>query len=131
VLQLHNKRYCAGCLGLMIGAIIGIGGSIPLLIGFPTSQPDLFLWVGAGFIVLGILQHQLSFNNSWIHFLLNICFVIGPLLQLYAIFTLNPSLAIELYLVILILFWIVTRIALSQIEHARICQTCSQPCKPQ
>lgn len=131
VLSLHNKRYCAGCLGLMIGAIVGIGGSIPLLFGLSLSQPDILLWTGAGFIVLGILQHQLSFNNNWIHFLLNIVFVLGPLLQLHALFTLNPSLTIELYLLTLIIFWIITRITLSQIEHARICQTCTKPCKPQ
>jgi protein-S-isoprenylcysteine O-methyltransferase Ste14 len=128
VLHLHNKIYCAGCLGLMIGAIVGIGGSIPLLFGFSPSHADIFLWTGSGFVVLGILQHQLSFNDSWVHLILNVCFVIGPLLQLQAIVTLNPSLTIELYLLILIMFWIITRITLSQIEHSRICQICTKPC---
>jgi hypothetical protein len=115
----------------MIGAIIGIGGSIPLLFGFSPPHADIFLWTGAGFVVLSILQHQLSFNNSWVHLLLNISFVIGPLLQLQALFVLNPSIIVELYLVTLIIFWIITRITLSQIEHARICHTCTTPCKPQ
>lgn len=128
ILHLHNKIYCAGCLGLRIGAIIGIGGSIPLLFGFSLPHANIFLWTGAGLVVLGILQHKLSYNNSWVHLILNICFVIGPLLQLHALVTLNPSLTIELYLLILIMFWIITRITLSQIEHTRICQICTKPC---
>ncbi len=128
VLHLHNKSYCAGCLGLMIGAIVGIGGSMPLLFGFSPPYADVWLWAGAGFVVLGILQHQLSFNNGWVHFILNICFVIGPLLQLQALFTLNPSLTVEAYFIALIIFWIITRITLSQLEHAWICQNCTKTC---
>jgi hypothetical protein len=131
VLHLHKKSYCAGCIGLRTGAIVGIGGSIPLLFGLFPPHADVLLWAGAGFVVLGILQHQFSFKNSWVHFLLNIFFVIGPFLQLLALVTLNSSLVTELYLVTLIIFWIITRITLSQIEHARICHTCTQACNLQ
>ncbi len=129
VLHLRNRRYCAGCLGLMIGAIFGILGSLPLLFGFTLPHAELYFWTGTGFVVLGIFQHQLSlFNNSWLHLSLNILFVIGPFFQLLGLFTLNPTLITELYLFTLIPFWILTRITFSQIQHAQICQTCTTSC---
>lgn len=131
VLHLLNRSYCAGCLGLMIGAIFGTLGSFPLLFGFSPPHVEIFFWTGAGFVVLGIFQHQFSLlNNSWLHLLLNILFVVGPFFLLVGLFSLNPTLVTELYLVTLIIFWIITRITLSQIEHAKICQTCASSCNP-
>jgi hypothetical protein len=63
-----------------------------------------------------------------LHLSLNILFVLGPFFLLLGLFTLNPTLVAELYLLTLILFWILTRITLSQIQHAKICQICSNSC---
>jgi len=55
-------------------------------------------------------------------------FVFGAFLVLVGIDALAENLFVDLFLTVLISFWILTRIQLSQWDHSRICRDCKSPC---
>lgn len=127
VFQLGGKTYCAGCTGLVIGAIISLLGtlvffSIELFIG---EIGKVFFWLGFIGVALGLLQYNLfNIGGSFIHLSLNVVFVLGAFLLLIGIEEITSNLVLEVYFLALTIFWILTRILLSQQEHRKICVTC-------
>jgi len=131
VIKFGNEIFCGGCSGLVTGAIISIFGSILyLLLGlnFGISSSILF-WTGFSSVFIGLLQHRLSFNNSYLHFFLNLIFVLGTFFLLTGIDLQNGGFFSELYLLSLSIYWILTRITLSKIEHDKICSSCDLKCE--
>ena len=127
VFRIGDKKYCAGCTGLVAGAVFSFFGS---LIFFSTeivlgNVGVLVFWLGFVGVVLGLLQHSLSRNwGSGVHLLLNATFVLGAFLLLVGIDAIKGDMFLEGYFLVLTLYWILTRIFLSRQEHRRICRAC-------
>lgn len=130
VLPLGNKTYCGGCMGLVTGAVISLTG-LPVFflnnVGLDGVSVGVF-WVGFIGVAMGLLQYNLPFNTRIGHFFLNVCFVLGAFLLLVGLWGVNPSFVLNIYLLTLVIYWILSRILLSQYEHSKVCANCPLEC---
>jgi hypothetical protein len=129
ILRIQSRIVCAGCTGLVTGAIIALCGTalfffVNLRFTFPISSFGLG-WI---FLAVGLLQHYiyrvLNLQRGVIRFLINVLFVVGAFLLLATLTQLTNSLVLASYLLILILYWIFTRISMSRRSHRQICVEC-------
>jgi energy-coupling factor transporter transmembrane protein EcfT len=127
VVQIRGKNYCAGCIGLLTGASLAIAGSLTYslqIISVREEATPLF-WVGSFLVLLGLLQYARPLMmNGWVHYLLNTIFVSGTFLLLVGVIEINGTLFVETYFLFTLFFWILARVALSNVEHQRICRKC-------
>ncbi|MCW4051350.1 MAG: hypothetical protein NWE89_16635 [Candidatus Bathyarchaeota archaeon] len=129
VLRVGNRVLCAGCTGLAVGAIVAIFGMILYFIGgISFGAPARLFLVGAFLVSLGLVQHFIDMGNPVVHSLLNVFFVSGSFLSLLALDALRTSLLVDVYFLGLVLFWIMTRIRVSQGDHVIICRDCDRKC---
>lgn len=126
VLQLGGKTYCAGCTGLATGAVMSLLGSLLYFAGFHVGELSIpVFWVGFVGVTCGLLQyHIFDVNRGAVHYFLNVLFVLGAFLLLIGVNEIDSNFVLDLYLLTLIVYWIITRILLSQLEHKKICVTC-------
>jgi hypothetical protein len=59
---------------------------------------------------------------------MNMLFVLGGFLILVGMDELTGSLFVDLFSIALIVFWLFTRILLSQWDHWKICRKCGRVC---
>jgi hypothetical protein len=128
-LNIGEKVYCAGCTGLTTGAVIAIIGSFfYFIIGVPLIAAELVFWIGFGGVMIGIVQHNiyrvLGNPGGVFRFMLNVIFVSGAFLLLVGTNQLAGNIATDSYILLIVLFWIYTRIVMSKSEHQRICSEC-------
>lgn len=132
VITVKGTSYCAGCTGLVTGAIIAIFGTILFFfLNFQFLNPGAVFWLGFVFAAIGLLQHPLyhllRIKRGIIRVTVNILFVVGSFLLLASLVQLTNNLIMASYLLILILYWIFTRIVMSRRSHYRICTQCNRP----
>jgi hypothetical protein len=128
VFRLNGKLFCATCSGLFLGALVALAGVGMFFFGNWQIEQNasLVVLVGAGGVILGLLQSPLpTLQNSIIRLFSSTFFVIGTFLILVGIEELAHSTSVDLFLVILSVFWLTTRISLSQWDHERICSKCA------
>jgi len=128
VFRISNRTFCTSCTGLLLGALISLVANILYFSnGWQIGQESLpMAYFGILGVSFGLLQFPLFKNRkSPLRFLLNSFFVLGAFLILVGIDTLVHSVALDLFLILLIVFWIFTRISLSQWDHKRICYPCN------
>lgn len=126
-----SKIYCAGCSGLVLGALFAIFGTSLYLIGWlPVLNPSLIFWLGFVGVLVGLLQHPfyqiLPIKSGVVRIVINVIFVNGAFFLLLGVTELTPSLILQSFLLILILYWIYTRIAMSKRSHSTICKFCGK-----
>lgn len=128
VIHISGHTFCAACTGLLLGALIAIIGTVFYF--FDGWQAEGFslplVVVGVIGVALGFIQ--LKFKGFF-RLILNTLFVLGASLILVGIDELTKSLFVELLLAVFIVFWILTRIQISQWDHWRICSNCKFPCE--
>lgn len=124
VLKLGRKTYCAGCAGLVTGAVFSlIGCPIYFFNGLHEAAYTPFFWLGFISVTCALLQYQIIIvNKSVFHFFLNVLFVMGTFLIFIVVNEKNS--AVGVFLLPLIVYWIMTRVTLSKLEHKKICSTC-------
>ena len=125
--QLRDKIYCAGCMGLVTGATFAILGSLAYFFFGLNIQGlgVLVFWFGFFGVFLGLFQYVKFFvTRAFIHFILNVVFVLGTFLLLLGVAEVNGSISLESYFLGLALYWILIRILLSQWEHKKTCASC-------
>lgn len=128
VIRLSNHTLCAACTGLFVGAFIALVGTAFYFfdgwhigeMGFPS------ILIGVVGVILGFLQIK---SRGFIRLMLNTLFVAGAFLILVGIDELTQSLFVDLFLITIIVFWLLTRIMLSQWDHWRTCHHCESPCE--
>ena len=131
ILKFGNKTYCAGCSGLITGAIFSLIGSITYFFtGFGVGELKILIfWLGFVGVASSLLQYRIfAVKRGSIHFAVNVIFVMGAFLLLVGVNEINSNFILNLYLLILIGYWISTRIQLSRLEHKEICTTCDLFC---
>jgi len=128
VIHVGSHTLCAACTGLLLGAIIALVGTAFYFFNGWNIEEISFtaVLIGTVDIVLGFLQ--LKFRG-FIRLILNMFFVLGAFLILVGIDELTESLFVDFFLAALIVFWILTRIQLSQWDHWRICSSCKSACE--
>ena len=127
VFRLRGKVFCASCTGLLIGGLLSLAGSILYFFCNWYIGSGLFLFA---FGVFGVALNMLSILlfDLWIKHLvrvsLNIYFVFGTFLILVAINEQAQNFGLNLLVIAFSIFWLLTRISLSQWRHNRICNAC-------
>jgi hypothetical protein len=126
VLLFSGRMLCAGCTGLIFGAILSLAGSALYFFGGLSIGEfcEIAFWMGLLGVIFGLLQYELPVSNSVLHFFLNVTFVLGAFFLLVEVNIANESFMLNLYLLLLIIYWILTRIELSRIEHRKKCFSC-------
>lgn len=127
VFRIGGKICCAGCTGLVAGAVSSITGSILyLLAGFnvvSTGAP--IFWAGFVGVACGLLPHSLlDLRRASVRLFINFVLVFGAFLLLVGVNEITGNPVVAFFFLALIIYWIYTRIMLSRQEHRRICANC-------
>lgn len=127
ILSIGNMKFCATCLGLLVGAILVLfGTSLYFFAGLGMGDPTILVLLGVAGVSLGLLQSVLpKFSGGLTRFFASILFVTGTFLMLVGIDAAAKNTSIGLFFVTLCVLWILTKITLSQKDHQRICANCS------
>ncbi len=130
--QFADKTFCTACMGLFLGAILSLIGTIAyFFLGWNMGENiALLLFVGVASIGLGLLQYMF-FDIQWrvVRLVLNILFVVGTFFVMTSVDIAVNSLILDFFVILLATFWLFTRIVLSKHVHIEICQTCSSKCQ--
>lgn len=129
IFRIKGKTYCAACVGLLFGGLLALASAAVYFFGDWQVAEHSSLMVLLGLAGVSVGLFQIKFRNT-IRLFVNTIFVLGNLSILIGIDALIHSLFIDLFVVSLIIFWLFTRISLSQWDHERICSDCEiENCK--
>jgi len=130
--QIGKKTYCAGCIGLLIGASISLVTVSTYFISQVQLDKEAIPLIGFGFItvLVGLLTPIFIDGRSVIRLTTNAFLILGMSSILVGADALLHNIQIDLYLIALDMLWLTTRISLSQLNHERICANCTQECVP-
>jgi len=123
IFRIKGKTVCAACVGLLLGGLLALAGAAVYFFGdwHVAEHSSLMVLLGIVGVSFGLFQFKF---RSLIRLFVNTIFVLGTLLILIGIDELVHSLIFDLFVVSLIIFWLFTRISLSQWDHERICSGC-------
>jgi len=122
--QIKSKISCAACVGLLLGGLIALAGTFGYFFGnwHVTEHSSLLVLVGVLGVGFGLLQHKF---RGLTRLSMNTFFVLGTFFILIGIDEMVHSLKVDLFVVSLIVFWLYTRISISQWDHETICSDCN------
>lgn len=130
-IRIGDKTYCAGCLGLSLGALVSI--LLMTLFIIPSELPKIVLYtfviLGIAIIALNYMEIMLPARNAHAHVISNIFLVIAFFFIVISTFQLTGSVTYGIIGVIISFLWLDTRIQISSWRHAAICKKCSETCK--
>jgi len=128
VFNLGGRMFCATCSGLFLGAVVSFVGVAGYFFGNWQVGQNTFLlvWVGILGVALGLLQSPLvKVRRSFVRVFSGALLAVGAFLSLVVVDELARDFFLDVFLVFLTVFWLVTRISLSQWEHEKICSSCN------
>jgi len=127
ILCIGNRKFCATCSGLLVGATaVLIGTGLYFFGNLGIGESFLLVSVGTCAVIFSLLQSALpKLSNGFTRFFANVIFVVGCFLMLVGIDQTAKNTSIGLFFVALSVLWILTKIAFSQLDHQRICSQCS------
>jgi hypothetical protein len=113
-LQFRGKNFCASCFGLLTGAIVSlIAISVYLLSGWKDGYLAWFVYfLGVTAVALGFASTLLEMGART-KFLLGIIFIAGTSFMLIASDAVAASLTADFLVMLLAVFWLLSRISLS------------------
>jgi hypothetical protein len=129
IFRIRNKTFCAACIGLLLGGLLALAGAVVYFFcdWHVADYSSLSVLLGTVGVSSGLFQFKF---RSLIRLSLNALFVLGALSILIGIDESVHSLVFDLFVVCLIVFWLFTRISLSQWDHEIICSGCdTENCK--
>jgi hypothetical protein len=123
IFRIKDKIFCAACTGLLLGGLLALAGaSVYFFADWRVAEhSSLMVLLGIVGVSLGLFQFKF---RSLVRLSVNTFFVLGALFILIGINELVHSLFFDMFVVSLIVFWLFTRISLSQWDHERICSGC-------
>jgi len=113
-----GRSFCATCYGLLAGAAVSLTITTAFAVsGWPgwigTYSAYLVYYVGVAAVVTGLLQPLVAEVGAKARFVLAFAFVVGTSLMLLATDLLAANLVADLFVVLLAIFWLLSRISLS------------------
>ena len=123
VFRMGNRTFCTACTGLLLGGLSALAGTILYFFSNWHVEQSSALLVWVGILGVGFGLFQFKFRGIF-RFFLNAFFAFGAFLILIGVDELVRSVTVDLFLVALTVFWLFTRISLSQWDHERICYAC-------
>lgn len=132
VVEINEKDYCSGCLGLTIGLMIAIILMIVYLLSNPIISYRIYLlMVFFGIIIIMINFFEILFKKrkKIVHLILNILLIVSFFLITISIFEITGKLTFGFITIIFSFLWIDTRAQLSFLKHRIICLECKHECK--
>ena len=133
VLHFGDRKLCATCTGLSVGAFGVIVGTITYFFGgLRAGVPHVLVLIGGLAVIAGLLQSALpKSSKAYTRFFFSIVFVVGCFLMLVGLDAAIESITIDLFSVALSMLLILTKIALSQRDHLETCSQCAmESCRP-
>jgi hypothetical protein len=131
-LQIGDKTFCIGCYGLLSGAILSLSGMILYLsrLWFINECTfNFFIWFGIIGVNLGLTKPLLTkLKQRAIRFLVEVLFVFGVFTLLVTIDLALKNLMVDLYFVVLSLYWLWTKITVTRWDHNKTCSICGYKC---
>jgi hypothetical protein len=124
VFRIDDRRFCVACTGLTVGGLLALVGTFLYFFADWRVEQNCVLVVLAGLLGVSLGLFQFRAKQHLLRFSLNVFFVLGSFLVLVGIDGLTQSVFTDLFLVALIVFWLFTRISISQWDHERICYAC-------
>jgi hypothetical protein len=123
VFRIGDSTLCAACVGLLTGGLLALAGAVIYFFcdWRVTEYSVLIVLLGVVGTSLGLFQFKVK---GLIRLSVNIIFVLGALLILIGVDASVHSLFFDLFVICLIVFWLFTRISLSQWDHEIICSNC-------
>jgi hypothetical protein len=131
-IAIRNGTYCAGCLGLSLGAIAAVILTIlHTVVPYRLSGLSLYVvfFLGVGIVFSNFGEIMLRMRNPYVHVGSNAFLVIGFLLVALGVFELTGGILYGLFAILISFLWLDTRIRLSKWRHHRICESCGSDCK--
>ena len=131
-IRINNKMFCAGCLGLSIGAILSIFLMILyIVIGNELYFTTFYFFMSLGLIIIGLvyIEIMLPIRHTIIPVISNAFLVISFLLIVVCIFEITGNKIYGAVSMLLSFLWLDTRIQLSYWQHSLICNNCTEQCK--
>jgi len=131
-IETKNKTLCAGCFGLSIGSIISIVLTIIYIVIIREKAATGFYYVVfLGLIIIGLayVEIMLPIRHAVVHVISNIFLILSFFLVTISIFEITGNKIYGMLSVIISFLFLDTRIQLSNWQHARICESCSETCK--
>lgn len=123
-IRIQKTVLCAACSGLFAGAVFAlIGALLYFFFGAELFLPKSFflLAVGNAGLLLGLIQTKF---RAYAKAVVNGFFVFGSLVCLVVADSLASSLFVDLYVFALIIFFLLTRILISQWNNKKTCAKC-------
>jgi len=123
IFRIGDRIFCAACIGLLFGGLLALAGTvIYFFCDWQAAEYSiLIVLLGVVGVSFGLFQFKVK---SLIRLSANIIFVLGAMLILIGVDASVHSLFFDLFVVCLIVFWLFTRISLSQWDHEIICSGC-------
>jgi hypothetical protein len=114
----RGRSFCATCYGLLTGAVVSLTTITVFLVsgwsGWTSIYPAyLAYYVGVAAVVTGLLQILLPEVGAKARFVLGFVFVVGTSLMLLATELLTADLVADFFVILLAVFWLLSRISLS------------------
>ena len=129
VVWISGKPYCAGCTGLALGAALSmLGSALYFFFNVFLLDPEVAFWVGAFMVALGLVQHFVDLGSPHLHLALNVALVCGSFMLAASLNAMGVSFYVEAYHLGLVVFWVASRIRVSQEEHVLVCASCGLVC---
>jgi hypothetical protein len=127
LLHFGERRFCATCSGLVVGAVVvlfGVGFFFFGNIGIMEAD-SLLVVAGAVGVAFGLLHPSVFRLRGVVRFFASTVFVVGAFLVLVSVEDAVKNTSIDLFLVLLSVLWILTKVSFSRWEHQQICSHCS------
>lgn len=126
-IRFRSTAYCAACTGLAVGASLAVAMSVAYFFFGLSLAMFSIPYVAIG--LLGPLVGFIQFTfKGLVRVAANAFFVFGSSLIVIGIDQHLGSFFVDLYMICLVVFWIMTRIIVSQWDHSRICLICNYQC---
>lgn len=128
-LRLGGIGFCAGCTGLLTGALISISLTAAYSAGAdPAQRAWILTELGVAATLLGLLMPLSNSRSRLLRLVISASFVVGMTFILIGLDSQLRSIEVDSFIVLMALFWTFTRISLSQFVHKRICTRCVLRC---
>jgi hypothetical protein len=131
-ITIGNKTWCAGCFGLLLGALV----SIPFMVTYTISSTvlsrftyDVLLLFGLVLVVVIFLETVSKNRHPATRLFFNAILTPGFFFITMSVTELTGKALYGVFTVLLCFLWLDARVILSTWRHRSTCNACEEPCK--